>query len=170
LHTVRPNKVYADAAYAGGIKAALPQQLVEVIEASLARTPRNFLFTTHSSKDHPFTKKSYGNRVRKTLRETTGNSKICPTILRHIYVTAMYKHYKAALEGAEGPQAQAQAKAEISKSAHLMAHSLNMHERYRFDLSEEDEPVPMEAVRLTAHDIPLLSAVERNAPLSVRCL
>jgi integrase len=161
--------VFADATYAGGIKAALPQQLVEVIEASLVRTPRSFLFITHSSKNHPFTKESYGNRVRKTLLKTTGNSKISPTILRHIYVIAMYQHYKAALEGAEGVEAQVLARKEVANGAHLMAHSLNMHERYRFDLSEEDEPVPMEVVRLTAHDIPMPSAVERNAPLSVRC-
>lgn len=104
------------------------------------------------------------------MRDTCGNKKICPNILRHIYVTAMYEHYSEALEGMHGPEAQATAKKEVAKAAHLMAHGLKMHEMYRFDLSEEGEPVPMESIKLTAHDIPLLSAAERNAPLSVRCI
>ena len=169
LHTVRPNKVFADVAYAGGIKAALPQQLVDVIEASLVRTPRHFLFTTHSSKDKLFTKGSYGNRVRDTLRAATGNNKIGVSILRHVYVTAMYEHYQAALEGAQGVEAQTQARSEVAKAAHLMAHSLSMHRLYRLDVSEEGELVRMEGNQVTAHDIPLISAAERNAPRSVRC-
>jgi hypothetical protein len=169
LHTARPNKVFGDAPYAGGIQAALPQQLVEVIEASLARAPRDFLFTTHSSKNNLFTKDSYGTCVRNAFRKAVGNKKIGVSILRHVYVTAMYEHCHAALEGARGVEAQAQARDEVAKSAHLMAHSLSMHKLYRFDVSEEGELVPMEGTQVTAHDIPLISAAVRNAPLSVRC-
>ena len=168
LHTMRPNKVFGDSAYARGIKASLPHALVDAVEASLSLFPRNYLFTKHNSKDKLFSSdESFGNCVRDTLKAAVGNKKIGVSILRHIYVVAMYSRYSRALEGTEGPQAEAHARCEVAKAAFLMAHSLKMHRLYRFDVSEEGEAVPMEGSKLTKHDVAVLSAAERCAPLSV---
>lgn len=98
----------------------LPPNLVEVIEASLKRDPRDFLIVSPSTKK-PFDKpNSYTKYFNRILKDVFKNKDMSINTLRHSYVMSVNFNTLTPVE-----------KEAIAKD---MMHSPDMFDRYRFNM------------------------------------
>ena len=146
-----------------GITTAVPLELHKTIVASLEAHPRSYLFTTARS-DRPYSAESFQKWVTRTLQNCLGHTHINNQHLRRSYVVAMYHRYCDVLGGKEGAEAQQHAEEQIRRAAHCMAHSVSMHNRYRFTLDEHDVPEQLEMSNLS---LPVLPWHQRQAAVFV---
>ena len=171
IHIVRPNKNFNRPAYAQGVRAAVPNMLQAVIEASLAEYPRDYLFTAQKGgarTNKPFDTEngsSFSRFVCGVLKNHVGNLALTHHLLRNIYTIGMYQAYAPALLGQEGEEAQAFARDQVSKAAFLMVHSVSEHGKYRF--KTDSGPDPEEYKKLTALKLPVLSVEARKQPVAI---
>ena len=161
-----PNPTKVSSYKRHGITTALPLALHKTIVASLEAHPRTHLFTTARA-GHPYSSDSFQKWVTRTLQECLGHPHMNNQHLRRSYVVAMYKRYWDALDGKEGDMAQKHATEQVRRAAHCMAHSVSMHNRYRFTVDEHDVP---EQLQLSNLSLPVLPRHQRQAAVSVEPL
>ena len=96
----------------GKLEQALPEKLVRVIEASLTRTPREYLFL--SAKNEPYSDDSYTKMANRVLEEVFGK-RVTVSMLRHSFInTRDFNDTRG-----------------VFKTAKLMGHTVEEHMLYK---------------------------------------
>ena len=96
----------------GKLEQALPEKLVRVIDASLTRTPREYLFL--SAKNEPYSDASYTKMANRVLEQVFGK-RVTVSMLRHSFVnTRDFNDTRG-----------------VFKTAKLMGHTVEEHMLYK---------------------------------------
>ena len=77
---------YKTATHYGKYEIDLPVELVKVIEASIKKTPREYLFTD-LNEGKPYSSSSFTWFSNHTLKEVLDNRKVSVSMLRHSYIS-----------------------------------------------------------------------------------
>jgi len=147
--------------YPSGIKIVLPPQLCQEIRTSLADTPREHLFVMEKKLQPWGNDRCFVNKMRLLLKTATRNRHATLQLVRRAYVTEAWRVI-GLRQGSADPAVRAAAAQEQRQLAFCCAHSLTMHQKYRFDLDDGGQPELHQLVEATAP----LSGQESAQPIA----
>ena len=119
----------------GVVKVALPGSLLQEIEASLERTPRDWLFSMAHNSLEPYNRNAFSAWATCMLKRVIGNPYINVHLIRHAYVSHYHNLYDTSK--LTDPAKIALYDQTLRQIARCMMHSLERAKQYVFKLVPE---------------------------------